>query len=311
MSVGIVGGGGFGQGLAAAAAREGRECLLWSRRAMKLDLPKVAIVSELRELARSELILVAVPSEHVAPLARELGAHLDGGHLVAHVSRGLVGDRLETLSHVIRTETPVRRVGVLAGPLSADALAKGIPSGGIVGSRFPEVTRAVRDAIGGARVRLYSTDDVLGVEIASAMVGLLALTAGFAQGIGLGPSTLAILGTRGLAEAARLGVALGADERTFHGLAGTGDLMSALGGDDRPESRLGRALAAGKTLEEAGRAAGANIEGVSIAGRVARFAHRVGIDTPITDAVAAMLAGEMTPGEAIEMLMTRRTGAEN
>ncbi len=311
VPLGIVGGGGFGRALAAAASREGRECLLYTRRDLSLDLSKVRVVDELAELARAEIIIVAMPSQHVAKLARELGAHLDGSHLVAHVSRGLVGDGLLTLSHVIREETPVRRVGVLAGPLSADALAEGIPSGGIVGSPFPEVSNAVRDAIGGSRVRLYSTDDVLGVEIASAMVGLLALTAGFAQGIGLGPSTLAILGTRGLAESARVGVALGADERTFHGLAGVGDLMSALGGDDRPETRLGRALATGKSLEEAGRIAGANIEGVSIAGRVAAFAERAGIETPITDAVAAMLAGELTPGEAIESLMTRRTKAEH
>jgi glycerol-3-phosphate dehydrogenase (NAD(P)+) len=138
----------------------------------------------------------------------------------------------------------------------------------------------------------------------------LSLVTGFAQGIGLGPATLAIMGTRGLAEAARIGVALGADERTFHGLAGVGDLLSAAGGDERPELRLGRALAKGATLESAGREVGAYIEGVSIAERVSKFAAHAGVQAPITDAVAHMLSGELTPRDAIERLMTRRVGHE-
>jgi glycerol-3-phosphate dehydrogenase (NAD(P)+) len=308
--ISIVGAGSFGRGLAAAAARNGRDVLLYSRRGVTVDVPRVQTTDSLAELARAELVLVAVPSQYVREVAHEIGGHLDGSHLMAHVSRGLVGDDLETLSHVLRTETPVRRVGVIAGPLSAEALLEGTPTGGIVGSRFPEVAHVVREAIAGPAVRLYATNDLVGVEVASAMVGLLSLVTGFAQGIGLGPATLAIMGTRGLAEAARIGVALGADERTFHGLAGVGDLLSAAGGDERPELRLGRALAKGATLESAGREVGAYIEGVSIAERVSKFAAHAGVQAPITDAVAHMLSGELTPRDAIERLMTRRVGHE-
>jgi glycerol-3-phosphate dehydrogenase (NAD(P)+) len=308
--VGIIGAGGFGRGLAAAASRGDHDVILYSRVGKKVDAPKVRTTKDYADLAEAELIFLAVPSRFVREVAAEVGAHLDGSHLMVHVSRGLVGDELETLTRVVRDATPVRRVGVLAGPLSAEALAEGRPSGGVVGTGFPEVTDAVRDAIGGPELRLYSTTDVMGVEVASAMVGLLTVCAGFAQGMGLGPSTLAIMSTRGLAEAARVGAALGADERTFHGLAGVGDLMSAVSGDDRPELRLGRALGRGSSLDEAAEEAGANIEGAAIAHQVASFVQSRGFEAPISAAVADVLSGECTPKQAVGRLMTRQVGVE-
>jgi glycerol-3-phosphate dehydrogenase (NAD(P)+) len=284
--------------------------ILYSRVGHEVDAPRVRSTKDYADLEKAELIFLAVPSRHVREIARDMGAHLDGSHLVVHVSRGLVGDELMTLTRVVRNVTPARRVGVLAGPLSAEALAEDRPSGGVVGTRFPEITDAVREAIGGPSLRLYSTDDVVGVEVASAMVGLLAVCTGFAQGMGLGPSTLAIMGTRGLAEAARVGVALEADERTFHGLSGVGDLMAAISGDDRPELRLGRALGEGKSLEEAAKLAGANIEGVAIAHQVVRFGESRGLSAPISAAIADVLSGECSPKEAVGRLMTRQVGVE-
>ena len=160
--------------------------------------------------------------------------------MMVHVSRGIVGDELTTVCEVLRSRTPVRRVGVLAGPLVADALAEGEPSGGIVGTLFPEVAEAVTEAIGGDRLRVYTTQDVIGVELSAAFVGLVALALGFAAAQKLGPSTLAVLGTRGLAEGARVAERFGASERTFAGLAGAGDVMAAIAGDKRPETAFGR-----------------------------------------------------------------------
>ena len=203
MTVAVVGGGSFGRGLALCVAREGRPVVLWSRQRREIDAAGVRTTTDLSEVADAELVFLAVPSVHVGTLAVELGAHLDGSHLLVHVSRGLIGHELETLTHLLRETTPVRRVGALAGPLVARALIEGHPGGGIVGSLFPEVADAVCDAIAGKHLRIYRTDDVVGVEVASAMVGLMALALGYAQGLGFGPSTLAVLGTRGLAEAAR------------------------------------------------------------------------------------------------------------
>jgi glycerol-3-phosphate dehydrogenase (NAD(P)+) len=306
----VLGGGGFGRALALAAARAGRRVLLWSRATRPVDHSLVTPIAELAALAEAELVFVAVPSIHVDPLVSKLGAHLDGSHLLVHVSRGLLGDELGTLTELCRTRTPVRRVGALAGPLVAKALAQGQPGGGIVGSLFPEVSEAVRDAIGGATLRIYGTQDVVGVEVASAFVGLMALSLGYAQQLGFGPGTLAMLATRGMTEAARVGVARGGLERTFSGLAGYGDLTAAVAGDGRPEWEFGRAIADGLALERAAERAGAFVEGATIAAQVTTFADRYKLEVPISNAIADMLAGRLSGRAVLEQLMARPVGQE-
>lgn len=302
--VGIVGGGSFGVGLGVAIARNGGEALLWSR--TKRDAPEgVTATSDLAALSECELIFVCVPSMHVPAVAPELGAHLDGRHLLVHVSRGLIGDELQTVSRHLAANTPARRVGCLAGPLNPRVLTEAIPGGGVVGTRFPEVAEAVREAIGAPEVRLYDTDDVVGVEVASAMVGLLALAAGFCLESKISPAAMAVMMNRGLHEAARVGERLGADASTFHGMAGAGDLFAAVGGDERAEVRLGRAIARNVDLEEAGREAGAYIEGISIARRVSAFAERIGMEAPIASAMASVLDGHAEVEVALRALMLR------
>lgn len=309
--VGILGGGGFGLALARAVVRTEREVVLWSRRQVSAEgMSGVTVAKELGELAQADLIFLSVPSVHAESQARALGAYLDGRHLLVHVSRGLVGPELRTVSRVLREVTPARRVGCLAGPLDARALAEGTPNGTIVGSAFPEVAEAVRAAIGGPTLRVYETEDVIGVEVSSALVGLLALLLGFARELGIGPGALAVMMTRGMNEAERVGVSLGAEAKTFAGLAGAGDLLSAALGDDRPESKLGAALARGLSRERAGIEAGAHIEGLTIARNVQKYAARRGIDVPITEATADALDGNATPSDVIARLMSRRVKRE-
>lgn len=308
--VAVLGAGRFGRGLALASARAGREVLLWSRTGRTLDHPRVACTRALADVVESELVFVVVPSVHVPLLAAELEAHLDGRHLLVHVSRGLAGPELRTLSSILREATPCRRVGALAGPLVAGALAEGAPSGAVVGTPFREVAEAVRDALQGPALRVYDNDDLVGVELASAMVGLLSVALGFAFGRGIGPGSLAVLVTRGMAEAARVGTSLGADAVTFRGLAGFGDLVSVVAGDDRPEARLGRALAEGRDLAEAARESEAHVEALVIARLVANHAERHRIDTPIIASLASVLEGRQSAEEAIANLMARRVGRE-
>ena len=307
--VSILGGGGFGRGLATAAARLDRDVLLWSRQPRDFDFERVRVTSDLSEIAQSELIFVAVPSSVVASIATELGPFLDGRHYLVHVSRGLIGDELHPISRVLRERTPAHRVGALAGPLVAEALAEGTPSGAIVGTRFSEVVDAVRDAIGSPTLRIYNTQDIVGVEVASAMVGLLAVSIGYARKAGLDGATLAMFLTRGMAEAARLVPVWGADPQTLFGLAGYGDLLAVVAGDTRPEIRLGEALADGQSLEVAGRVAGAHIEGVSIAQRLVAYVERHRLDAPMVRAMLGVLEGE--PAEEVaSMLMARQVGSE-
>ena len=151
IPIGVLGGGAFGRALAQTAARAGRDVILWTSREQALG-DRVRTTRNYSDLADAELIIIAVPSVHVSTVASELAPHLDGSHLLVHVSRGLVGPDLRTLSQVLRAQTPARRVGALAGPLVAQGLADQKPSGAVVGSVFPEVADAVRLARSRERV---------------------------------------------------------------------------------------------------------------------------------------------------------------
>jgi glycerol-3-phosphate dehydrogenase (NAD(P)+) len=159
-------------------------------------------------------------------------------------------------------------------------------------------------------MRIYHTDDVIGVEVASAMVGVVALAVAYAQGLGLGPPTLAMIATRGMFEAARIGATLGARRRTFSGLAGMGDLISAVANDGRPELLLGRAMAEGKSMEEAAKEAAAHVEGTRIARCVVDYAERMCVDVPVSAAVADVLDGSLDGKAAVARLMARPSRAE-
>lgn len=308
MPVAVVGGGTFGRGLALAAARVGRRVILWSRNTRDMGHDHVQCTTELAQVRQAELLFVAVPSPHVEQVADQLCAHVNGSHLMVHVSRGLVGDELTTVSEVLRSRTPCRRVGVLGGPLVASALAEGEPGGGVIGTLFPEVAEAVTEAIGGPKLRIYKTQDIAGVELGAAFVGLVALALGYAQAQRLGPSTLAVLATRGLAEGTRVGARFGADPKTFAGLAGAGDLMAAIAGDKRPEMAFGKALAEGLVAARAAERAGAYVEGAAIARRIADWAQRNQVAVPISTAIARLMRGDASGTQVLHELMTRPMG---
>ena len=309
LRVGVVGAGGFGRAIAHASARNGHEVVVWSRGNRELPDP-IRASTEITDIGACELIFVAVPARHAPSAAIMLGEVVDGRHLMVHVSRGLVGTELKTITEVIREKTACRRLGALAGPLVADALAEGRPSGAILGTAFPELSDMVREAIGGTTLRIYDTSDVIGVELASATVGFLTVVLAYAHESGAVPSTLAVLATRGMVEVSRIGQTLGADESTFLGLAGLGDLIAAVAGDERPEIRLGRALARGAKLSSAAGEAGAYVEGIEVARHFIEHARRLGLETPISSAFAAVADGRMSRDDAIQALMERHVGKE-
>jgi glycerol-3-phosphate dehydrogenase (NAD(P)+) len=307
--VAVLGGGRFGVALARAAARTG-EVLVWSRRSLGFESEAVRVTSDFAQLASAELILLAVPSRHAAEVLEAAGHHLDGGNLIVHVSRGLLDDQLRTMGHLIRTVTACRRVGALAGPITAEILSTAAPGAGVVGSEFPEVAEAVRNAIGGPTLRIYESDDLRGVELAAALTGLLLFTIGFATRVGFGPATIGALATRGVAEVARIGKALGARVDTFAGLACFGDLLAAVAGSERPELELGRAIAEGATPSAALERAGGNIEGIEVARRVSEFGKRRKIRTPLADVISELVSDRLSATDAVRELMVRDVGSE-
>lgn len=309
-TVGVVGGGRWGLALAAAARRAGRPTMLYTRRedplAQKLE---IEVTTDLRALAaRTTLVLVAVPSEVVRDVARQLGDVIDGSHYVVHGIRGLSGEGLTLISDVLREETPARRVGALGGPAVADDLVAGNPGVVAVASRFPEVTHAVQGALGSAWVRVSALSDLTGLEWASALNGCLFVAVGFGRAIGASPALLAGLLTRGLHEASRIGAAAGADPTTFFSIAGVGDLMAALGEDSRPEVLFGRAIAEGATLDEARERAGLRIEAPTLLPRVVAFAKERRVEATVFQTMDAALKGTISREEIVHNLMVRSHG---
>jgi glycerol-3-phosphate dehydrogenase (NAD(P)+) len=305
--VAVIGGGPWGLALAAAAARTAGTTLLLSRRPHDGNggLPHgVTLARDYAEVGeRARLILLAVPSSVAREVARSLGAHVDGRHFVVHGVRGLSGEAMETISDVVRDETPVRRLGALGGPALASDLLAGRPSVLACGSRYPEVCRAVCDAFGSPALRIYTTDDLLGLEWASALVGCLAIGVGYARGVGLGPGLLAAAITRAVEEAARITAAAGGNERTLLGLSGYGDLLASIAQTERPEVLVGEAIARGKTVEQAVAAAKQRVEAVELAGRVAAWAERRGVRAPIFAALAnGVLAGRASDALVHELM---------
>ena len=319
LVVGVVGGGPWGLALAAAAARTGRTTLLLSRRAKDGTLPPgVTLAGDDAEIARrARLIVLAVPSGVAREVARSLGAHLDGRHFVVHGVRGLVShkvpegrahavmdDGLETISDVVRDETPARRLGALGGPVVASDLLAGRPSVMVCGSSYPEVNQALRSAFASPTLRLFDTSDLPGLEWASALVGCLAIAVGYARGLGLSPGLLAAVITRAVEEAARIAAAAGGHERTLLGLAGYGDLLASIAQTERPEVGIGAALAAGRPLAQILAEATHRVEAVELTGRIVAWAEAAGLRAPILGA----LAHSVLPGRAsnlvIQELMT-------
>jgi len=300
-SVSIIGGGAWGVALAAAAARAGASSLLYTRRTTNGALPDgVKTTASLAEAAKhARLLVLAVPSGAAAEVARELGDHTGGAHYVVHGVRGLSGEALETISEVVRKETPVRRVGALGGPALSDDLLHGRPSVIVCGSLFPEVTESFTQGFGSPTLRVYPTNDLVGLEWASALVGGLTIAVGFAQGIGMSAGLVAAFISRSVGEASRIAAAAGGEEKTLLGLAGYGDLLASTSQMERPEVILGRELAKGTKLADAMGAAKLRVEAIELVPRVVAFAERHKVRAPIFKALGEGILG----GKGAEALL--------
>ncbi|MBL8602099.1 MAG: NAD-binding protein [Myxococcales bacterium] len=306
--VGVVGGGRWGLALACAAHRTGARVTLMTRRGEpEAQHRGITVVDAFKPLAEgASLILVAVPSEVMPGVARSLGEVVDGSHFLVHGVRGLSHEGLHTLTDVLRAETAARRVGALAGPVTADDLIDGRPAVIAMASRYPEVNEAVIAALGGPLLRVSTTQDLTGLEWASALVGCLVIALGYGRALNIAPGLLAGLLTRGIHEASQLAAAAGAEEKTFYTIAGIGDLMAAMGQDHRPEARLGAALALGDGLDVARQKAGQRIEAITLMPRVVALAKRERVEAPVFETIARALTGSITPQEILSGLMTRR-----
>lgn len=302
----VIGGGAWGRALAAVATRADTPVTLVTRRGRSGDIPDgVHVEAEIaKAVEHSRLIVLAVPSAVVSDVARKVGDHTDGRHLLVHGIRGLVGSELSPVSDVIRAEVPSRRIGALGGPALALELLAGAPSAIVCGSNYPEVTEALADAVESESLRVYHTLDLTGLEWASALVGCLAIGVGYATRLGLGPGIVAALISRGVDEGAAIAADRGGGQRTLLGLAGYGDLLASLAQEARPEVRLGRALAEGEPLDRALASAELRVEAIDLIPHIAKQATDRGLDTPIFQALSEMITSRVHSTELIARLMT-------
>jgi len=210
------------------------------------------------------------------------------------------------LPHEIqRQSVPGLHAGALSGPSFAQEVARGQPTALVAASHHPDVRAALVQALHGSALRIYANDDLTGVEVGGAVKNVLAIATGLADGLQLGLNARAALITRGLAEMARLGVAMGARTETFMGLSGLGDLVLTATGDLSRNRQVGLKLAAGMTLEQAVGSLGHVAEGVYSARTIARRAVQLGVEMPITECVVALLDGRLKPAQAVAALMGR------
>jgi glycerol-3-phosphate dehydrogenase (NAD(P)+) len=324
VKVAVLGAGAWGTAISCVLAKR-LEVHLWARdperaadiretRGNDRYLPGIAVppsVSVTDDLAAAtagaQLVLAATP---VAGL-RELLARLQGATGVVWLCKGFE-EGSGALPHQIAEETlkPGVRFGALSGPSFAEEVARGLPCALTLASVDAAFAREAAERLHGGRLRVYFTTDLVGVEIGGAVKNVMAIAAGISDGLGLGLNARAALITRGLAEIARLGMALGAQPETVMGLAGVGDLILTATGDLSRNRRVGLELARGKPLATILKDLGHIAEGVRSAKEVARLAAERKVDMPVTEAVNAVLAGTLSPAAAVETLLAREPKME-
>jgi glycerol-3-phosphate dehydrogenase (NAD(P)+) len=275
-------------------------------------LPESVVVSnELpAAVAGREVLLVVVPSDTVrATLGAARGA-IRAGAVVACASKGLEPGTRQTMAAVIAESVPDARVALLSGPSFAQEIAAGLPAALVTASTDARANEAVVAALGSERFRLYTSDDVTGVAIGGALKNVIAIAVGCCDGFGFGLNARAALMTRGLAEMGRLAVKLGAHPLTLAGLAGFGDLVLTCTGELSRNRQVGLALARGETLPQIVASLGHVAEGIGTARTARALARELGVELPITGAVASVLHDGQTARDAVTELLARDPGAE-
>jgi glycerol-3-phosphate dehydrogenase (NAD(P)+) len=321
QTISIIGAGAWGTALAAVAARAGRVVTLYARDsahaaqiAATRENPRlagiplsadIAVTSELAIAARCDIVLVAVPAQHLRGAVMHLAPLLKHGTPVVACAKGIEHGTHKFMTEVIAAAAPNAKPAILSGPSFADDVARGLPTAVTLAAYDEALAAALVQALGSSTFRPYHTTDVRGVEIGGAAKNVLAIAAGIVAGRRLGASALAALTTRGFAELARFGRALGARSETLAGLSGLGDLILTCAGPQSRNFAAGLALGRGEPLP-----AGKLAEGQSTAPVLVELAANSGIEMPVAQAVAAILTGSLSIDAAIEALMLRPFKAE-
>jgi glycerol-3-phosphate dehydrogenase (NAD(P)+) len=322
----IIGAGGWGTALAVALARKGSRVRIWAfepevaesinlRRENDIFLPGIRLPDRIEAtndlaaaLRGAEIVLTVMPSHVCRSLFEQMLPSLEPDMIFVSATKGIDTERLMRMSEIIHAAVEPQfepRLCVLSGPSFAREVARGDPTAVVVASRDPALARTVQEKFSSATLRLYTSTDVIGVELGGALKNVIAIAAGVIEGLGLGSNATAALLTRGLAEMTRLACACGARRETLSGLAGIGDLALTCTGSLSRNRSVGMELGKGRKLPEIINSMRTVAEGVKTTRATLALAARHQIDVPITRQVSRILEDEVSPREAIRELMER------
>lgn len=326
----VMGAGSWGTTFAAVLADAGTDVRLWGRRADVVErinaerinaeyLPDLRLPENLRAtadpaeaLAGADVVVLAVPSQSLRENLTAWRPYVPVSALPVSLMKGIELGTGQRMSEVIREVLglPAERVAVIAGPNLAKEVAQHMPSGSVVACTDLQVAERLQQACHTRYFRPYTNHDVVGCELGGTLKNIIALAVGMAVGMGLGDNVRALLMTRGLAETARLGEALGADQHTFAGLAGMGDLIATCGSPLSRNRTFGENLGRGMTVPEVVAVTRQTAEGVKSSDSVLELARKNDVEMPITEMVVGVLHDELSPAEATRALLSRSAKPE-
>ena len=327
--IGVLGAGTWGMALARMLCISGHEVTVWSALEREVEefsatrrqpnLPGMVIPDEIgftkqiEEVCRNkEILLFAVPSPFVRVTAQKAAPYITDDQIVVDVAKGIEADTRLTMTGIIADElkNPKVKLVALSGPTHAEEVAKDLPTTIVSACTDLAAAERVQQVFGNTCMRVYTNEDVVGVELCGAMKNIIALASGAALGLGYGDNTKAALITRGMAEITRLGIAMGCKPQTFYGLAGVGDLIVTATSVHSRNNRCGLLIGQGVAPAEAVKQVGMVVEGINALPAAMRLAGEFGVEMPIVAAVDAVVKGEMTAAEAVERLMRREQKQE-
>lgn len=327
-NISVIGAGSWGTALAVLLGNNGHQITIWSAldkeiKALKEDrelksLPGVRLLDgtqvtdDLQEAMRDKDVLVlAVASSYTRQTAHRMAEYLKPGQVIVNVAKGIEDNSLLTLSEVIEEELPTADVTVLSGPSHAEEVGRGVPTTCVVGAHSKATAEFVQNTFMSPVFRVYTSPDMLGIELGAALKNVIALAAGAADGLGYGDNTKAALITRGIAEISRLGIKMGGKAQTFSGLSGMGDLIVTCASMHSRNRRAGILIGQGYTMEEAMAEVNMVVEGVYSAKAALHLAKKYNVEMPIVEQVNKVLFEGKAASEAVKDLMLRDRRIEN
>lgn len=329
MKISVLGAGSWGTALAVLLCENGHDVTLWSidkrevemideKREQVEKLPgvlipdRIAVTNDLESsITGRDMLVLAVPSIFIRSTSKSMAPFIEDHQIIVNVSKGIEESTLMNMTDVIEDEIHNARVGVLSGPSHAEEVGRKIPTTVVAGAHDKATAEAIQDAFMNPVFRVYTSPDMIGIELGAALKNVIALAAGIVDGLGFGDNTKAALITRGIAEITRLGMAMGGRPETFAGLSGIGDLIVTCTSTHSRNHNAGYLIGQGKTYQEAMDEVRMVVEGVYSAKAALALAKKYDVEVPITEQVNRVLFDGVPVKEAVPSLLLRNRTSES